>query len=90
MTSWSVRLAAGLLPFGFLGTAMAGPITQQLKDSCAADYRKYCGDYGLETAALRLCMDKNGQKLSKTCVTALVSGGQVSQAEVERRKKGAR
>jgi hypothetical protein len=32
-------------------------------------------------------MDKAGAKLSKTCVNALVKGGQVSQAEVNRRKK---
>jgi hypothetical protein len=32
-------------------------------------------------------MDRNGKKLSKTCVNALVRGGQVSQAEVDRRKK---
>ena len=32
-------------------------------------------------------MDRNGNSLSKTCVQALVASGQVSQAEVDRRKK---
>jgi hypothetical protein len=35
-------------------------------------------------------MDKNGHSLSKTCVQALVADGQVSQAEVDRRKKSGR
>jgi hypothetical protein len=32
-------------------------------------------------------MDKAGQALSKTCVNALVGAGEVSKAEVERRKR---
>jgi hypothetical protein len=88
MTSYGVRALLALLPiFGLAGPGQAAPITQQMKDACAADYRKHCPDYGLESAALRLCMDKAGAKLSKSCVSALVRAGQVSQAEVNRRKK---
>lgn len=57
--------------------------------SCRADYKKYCGEYGLETTALRSCMDRNGESLSKACVRALVKDGYVSQADVNRRKKAA-
>jgi hypothetical protein len=32
-------------------------------------------------------MDRNGKSLAKTCVDALVADGQVSRAEVQRRKK---
>jgi hypothetical protein len=32
-------------------------------------------------------MDKNGRSLTKTCVRALIDAGEVSQAEVDRRKK---
>jgi hypothetical protein len=32
-------------------------------------------------------MDRNGRSLSKSCVQALVASGEVSQAEVDRRKK---
>ena len=46
-----------------------------------ADYKKYCGEYGIETAALHTCMDKNDHSLTKTCVRALVDAGEVSQAE---------
>ena len=50
------------------------------------DYRQSCGDYRLETAAFRACMDRNGESLSKSCVSALVASGEVTQAEVSRRK----
>jgi hypothetical protein len=61
--------------------------SKAVQKACARDYHAYCGEYGLETAALRTCMDKAGQSLSKTCVQALVAAGEVSQAEVDRRKK---
>jgi hypothetical protein len=32
-------------------------------------------------------MDRNGMKLSKTCVNALLRDGHVSQAEVDRRHR---
>lgn len=90
MMRCGARALLALLPvLCFAGSGQAAPISQQLKDACAADYRKYCSEYGLESAALRLCMDKAGANLSKTCVRALVRDGQVSQAEVDRRKKAA-
>jgi hypothetical protein len=58
-----------------------------LQNACANDYRRLCGEYGIETEALRLCMDRKGKSLTKTCVDALVADGQVSRAEVQRRKK---
>ncbi len=80
-----------LFAFGLLAcsalAAEADSYSKAVQQSCAADYKKYCGDYGLESAALRGCMDRAGQSLSKTCVQALVQSGQVSQAEVDRRKK---
>jgi hypothetical protein len=51
---------------------------------------KYCGEYGLESAALRNCMDKAGHSLSKSFVNALVDAGEVSQAEIDRRRKSGR
>lgn len=88
-----MRTYLALLPFvlvlaaGFAVPAKAESYSQAVQHSCAADYKKYCGDYGLETAALRSCMDRAGESLSQTCVHALVSSGEVSQAEVDRRKK---
>jgi hypothetical protein len=62
-------------------------VDKAVQQACVSDYKKYCGEYGIETAALRTCMDKNGDSLTKTCVRALIDAGEVSQAEVDRRKK---
>ena len=40
--------------------AQAGTITKGMQNNCANDYKKFCGDYGLQTAALNLCMKKAG------------------------------
>ena len=73
--------------FGFVGAAEAGAYSEAVQKSCRSDYRKFCSDYGLDSPALRGCMDRAGRKLSKSCVNALVKSGQVSRKEVERRKK---
>ena len=54
---------------------------------CAADYKRYCHQWGLETKGLENCMRKHGDSLTNACVAALVKAGEVSQAEVNRRKK---
>lgn len=82
----AISLAACALALGFAGAAKADPYSRAVQKACVADYKKHCGEYGLESAALRLCMDKAGQSLSKSCVRALVRAGEVSQAEVDRRK----
>jgi len=64
--------------------------SERVQRACANDYHAHCGDYGIETQALRICMNKAGQNLSHGCVNALVDDGQVSRAEVERRKRAAR
>ena len=60
--------------------------SKQVQRACANDYRRYCAEYGIETSALRSCMRRVGQRLSKGCVNALVASGEVSRAVV---KKGA-
>jgi hypothetical protein len=62
-------------------------ITEAEKNFCAEAYRKYCSEYGLESAALRNCMDRNGRALPHDCVEALIDAGEVSRGEVERRRK---
>jgi len=63
--------------------------SKAVQQNCNQDYKTHCGEYGLESNALRDCMDRNGNKLSKACVKALVQDGHVSQAEVDRRKRAA-
>ena len=65
-------------------------ITEAEKNFCAEAYRKYCSEYGLESAALRNCMDRNGRALPHNCIEALIDAGEVSRSEVERRKKSGR
>lgn len=89
-TTFATLGVACLLAFCLTGAASAQSYSKAVKQFCAADYHKYCGEYGLETAALRVCMDKNGHSLSKGCVNALIASGEVSQAEVSRRKKASR
>jgi hypothetical protein len=66
--------------------AQAGTITKGMQNNCANDYKKFCGDYGLQTAALNLCMKKAGPSLSPACVQALVQAGKISQGEVNKIK----
>jgi hypothetical protein len=66
--------------------AQAGTITKEMQNNCVNDYKKFCGDYGLQTSALNLCMKKAGPSLSPACVQALVHAGKISQAEVDRIK----
>ena len=66
--------------------AQAGAITKGMQNNCVNDYKKFCGDYGLESAALNLCMKKAGPSLSPACVQALVQAGKVSQADVDKIK----
>jgi hypothetical protein len=70
--------------------AQAGTITKDMQNFCVNDYKKFCGDYGLQTAALNLCMRKAGPGLSPACVDALVKAGKVSQADVDRIKQQAK
>jgi hypothetical protein len=66
--------------------AQAGTITKDMQTYCVNDYKKFCGDYGLQSNALNLCMKKAGPGLSPACVQALVKAGKVSQAEVDKIK----
>jgi hypothetical protein len=66
--------------------AQAGTITKEMQNNCNNDYKKFCGEYGLQTSALNLCMRKAGPSLSPACVQALVRAGKISQAEVDRIK----
>ena len=70
-----------------VGAADVSAYSEAVRMHCRADYKKYCGEYGLETNALRNCMNRHGDKLSDAWVRALVQSGEVSQREVDRRRK---
>ena len=83
---FAMALVAAVSVGCFAGTVQAKSYSKAVQQHCRADYKKYCGDYGLETTGLRSCMDRNGKSLSKSCVKALVQSGETSQAYVKRRK----
>ena len=87
----SLVAMAGLAAVALLAPSaawsQAGTITKGMQNNCVNDYKKFCGDYGLQTSALNLCMKKAGPSLSPACVQALVQAGKISQAEVDRVKK---
>jgi hypothetical protein len=71
------------------GSALAQhAYSDAVQRACASDYKQYCREYGIETEALRLCMDRVAQKLTKTCVDALVADGEISKRQVEVRQHG--
>ena len=67
-TNCATWLVACLTIVGCAGAAHADSYSKAVQKSCAADYHKYCGEYGLESTALRGCMDRAGKSLSKACV----------------------
>lgn len=83
-------LVGVVLSCGALSSSNAEPrkITEEEKRFCSQAYHQYCGEYGLDSAALRDCMDRNGRNLPPNCIDALIDAGEVSRSEVERRKKG--
>lgn len=69
------------------GTAFA--VTERVRDACREDYLAYCSDHDPAGTTVRRCMNVHGARLSKECVEALVADGEVSRAEVQRRKREA-
>ena len=55
--------------------------------NCASDYYAYCSQFQVGSKELRLCMRRVGPKLSKSCLNALIADGEVSKAEVEKKKQ---
>ena len=80
---WAISLVA----FGLtVGTACAAQARHSDARHCAEDYRRFCGEWGLETRGLENCMRRHGDRLTNTCIASLVRAGLVTQAEVERRR----
>ncbi len=69
-----------------VGTVCVAQAKQSDARHCADDYRRFCHQWGLETKGLENCMRRHGDKLTNSCIAALVRTGQVTQAEVDRRR----
>jgi hypothetical protein len=64
----------------------ANAVGLRTKMACASDYFAHCSQFSPGSNEVRQCMRAVGAGLSKSCVTALIADGEVSQAEVNRRR----
>jgi hypothetical protein len=72
----------------FACEAQAAPdITQAVSTDCRWDYHNFCGDYGIGSPLLNYCFRRNGAKLSRACVNALIAAGDVSKTYVQQRRR---
>ena len=77
--------AALLLGLGVLLPAPASAVSSSVRNACMGDYFQFCAGMEVGSQELRRCFNRNGAKLSSSCVSALVGAGEVSKAEVSRR-----
>ena len=66
--------------------SQASALDSNVRRSCMGDYLTYCSSYGINVSKVSRCMRRNGSRLSKRCVNALVMAGYVSKSEVARRQ----
>ena len=85
MTKFTKILASAIALVTIGLSSQAGAVNLSVQFACAGDYYRYCSMHRVGSKAVRRCMSHNGPRLSKSCVSALVKSGEVSQAEVNRR-----
>ena len=82
-----VALPSALALLGtMLVTGTASAVSLRVQMACAGDYYAHCSAYSPTGSEVRTCMRAVGTSLSKRCVDALVAAGEVSAAEVVRRR----
>lgn len=86
MMTRSVQAALAVLAICALGATEASAVSARVKFACARDYLANCRAFRPDTPEVRICMRKVGSRLSTRCVNALVAEGEVSKAEVDRRR----
>lgn len=87
--STSLAVAFGILAAiaaVVLQSGSAAAVSLAVKRACMSDYFAYCSSHAVGSPGLRSCMNKAGPNLSKGCVAALVSAGEISKSEVHRRQ----
>jgi hypothetical protein len=55
-------------------------VPQSVKDACQGDYEKFCSQHAPESEEVRVCMAGAFEKLSETCVTAILDSPLADQA----------
>ncbi len=86
LSSTAVLKAALVIGTLAATTFQANAVGMRTRMACAGDYFKHCSQYSPGSKEVRSCMRAVGAGLSKSCVSALIADGEVSQAEVNRRR----
>lgn len=72
-----VALATAALTCALLVAAPAhARYPQYVKNACKTDFKKFCRSYDEESAALRQCMRRSAERLSRKCQEALERSGE--------------
>ncbi len=85
MTKFTKFLASAAAVGAMCFATQAGAVSLSVQFACAGDYYRHCSQHAPGSKGVRKCMSHNGPRLSKSCVNALISAGEVSKAEVKRR-----
>ena len=83
-TRKAVTMALAFAALGLLATAAAA-VNPSVKRKCADDYFSFCSKHAVGSKSLKQCMRRNGPKLSKRCVNALIKAGMVPKTKVARK-----
>lgn len=84
--SKSVATAFFALGVIAVSATQASAVDSGVRRACMGDYLNYCRQHGVNVSKVSGCMRRNGNRLSKRCVGALVKAGYVSKSEVARRQ----
>jgi hypothetical protein len=82
-----LKHSAFLVILTVAGATGAAAVSDQVRQSCREDYYTHCPNHAVGSENLRRCMKTAGPKLSSACIKALVSSGEISQAEVRQISK---
>jgi hypothetical protein len=79
-------VTAAIASISLFATSMAAnAVSMRVKLACASDYHKHCSAHSPDSTEVRRCM-RAVRGLTPGCVNALVADGEVTQAEVDRRR----
>lgn len=73
-----------------LGGSQAWAFGVSVKLACAKDYYAHCSQHPSSSPQARACMRNAGEKLTASCVRALIAAGEVSEKEVAQRSARAK
>jgi hypothetical protein len=85
MTPIRTIIAAAVALGTLAASGQAGATSLAVKMACASDYYANCSQHAPDSPGVRKCMRAVGAGLSRGCINALVSAGEVSKSVVEKK-----